>query len=83
MTFFGKRILELLFLEKGTVHFSPDQLCNTSKLFHAGDPYHIETSPFICRANQWTGFYVIGTSVMEELNEDFLRQSYGFFGISE
>ena len=28
---------------------------------HDGDPYHTETTPFICRANQWTGFYMIGT----------------------
>ena len=40
----------------------------TLYLFHDGGPYHIKTSPFICRANQWTGFYVIGTSVMKELN---------------
>ena len=26
-----------------------------------GGPYHIETSPLIWRANQWTGFYVIET----------------------
>ena len=25
-------------------------------VFHNGGPYHIETSPLICRANQWTGF---------------------------
>ena len=30
--------------------------------------HHIETSPLICRTNQWTGFYMIGTSVMKELN---------------
>ena len=30
-------------------------------------PYHIETSPLICSANQWTGFYMIGPSVMKEL----------------
>ena len=32
-----------------------------------GSSYHIETSPLICIANQWTGFYTIGTSVMNEL----------------
>ena len=37
------------------------------KLFHDGGPYHIETSPLICSANQWSGFYMIGTSVMKEL----------------
>ena len=36
-------------------------------LFHDGGPYHIETIPLICRANQWNGFYMIGTSVMKEL----------------
>ena len=28
---------------------------------------HIETSPLICSANQWTGFYMIWTSVVKEL----------------
>ena len=32
-----------------------------------GDPYHIETSPLICKANQLTGFYMIGTSVIKKL----------------
>ena len=27
----------------------------------------IETSPLICSANQWAGFYIIETSVMKEL----------------
>ena len=30
--------------------------------------YHIETSPLICRANQWTSFYMEGSSVIKELN---------------
>ena len=30
------------------------------KVFHDGGPYHIETSPLICIANQWTCFYMIG-----------------------
>ena len=29
--------------------------------------YQVETNPLICSANQWTGFYMIGTSVMKEL----------------
>ena len=37
-------------------------------LLHDEGSYHIETSPLIYRANQWTGFYMIGTSVMKELN---------------
>ena len=27
----------------------------------------IETSPWICSADQWTGFYMIGTSIMKDL----------------
>ena len=30
----------------------------------------IETSPVICSANQWTGFYMIVNSVMKELKND-------------
>ena len=32
-------------------------------LIHDGGPYHIETSPLICRA----GFYMIGTFVLKQL----------------
>ena len=42
---------------------------NRFYLFHDGGPYHIETSPFICRENQWVGFYMTATSVMKELNK--------------
>ena len=35
--------------------------------FHDGGRYYIETSPLICIANQWTGFYMITASVMKEL----------------
>ena len=38
------------------------------KLFHDGGRYYIETSPLIYIANQWTGFYMIATFVMKELN---------------
>ena len=38
-------------------------------LIHEGGPYYIETSPLSCRANQWTVFYLIGTSVMKELKD--------------
>ena len=44
-------------------------MLHQSKLFHDGDPYHIETSPLIYFSNQWTGFYMIATSVMKELNQ--------------
>ena len=29
--------------------------------------YHIETSPLICSATKWTGFYMIEISVMKQL----------------
>ena len=39
------------------------------ELFHDGGHYHIETSPSIWSANQWTGFYMITASAMKELND--------------
>ena len=42
-----------------------------------GGPYHIEISPLICSANQWTGFYMIGTIVMKELMVKSSRQKFG------
>ena len=52
------------------------------------DPYHIETSSLIYRRNQRVGFYMIGTSVMKELNrmlddekvilEDILSKTLSF-----
>ena len=41
-------------------------LCFCS-LFHDGGPYHKETSPLICSAIRWTGFYMIRASVMKKL----------------
>ena len=43
----------------------------TFELFHDGGRYHIETSPLICSANQWAGFYMISTSVMKALSNSF------------
>ena len=40
--------------------------------FHDGGLYHKETSPLICRANQWSGYYITGTSVMKELYKVYL-----------
>ena len=37
--------------------------------FHDGGPYHIETNPLMCYANQWTHFYMIENSVMKELKK--------------
>ena len=36
-----------------------------SKLFHDRGSYQIETSPLICSANQWTGFYMMGPYVIK------------------
>ena len=46
-----------------------------------GDPYHIETSPLIYRAKQWTGFYLTGISVMKELNDNNLNKSLGIINL--
>ena len=43
---------------------------------YGGGLYHIETSPLICCANQWTNFYMIKTSVMKELKQPY---DYKFF----
>ena len=38
-----------------------------SDFFYDRGSYHIETSQLICRANQWTGFFMTETSTMKEL----------------
>ena len=43
-------------------------LCKYFYFVRDGGPHNIETSPLIRRANQLTGSYVMGTSVMKELN---------------
>ena len=40
--------------------------------------YHIETSLFSFGANQWTGFFMIETSVMKELNQRGAGATKGF-----
>ena len=45
------------------------------QVFDYGGPYHVETSPLICSENQWTSFYMIGTSVMKWLNPVPLKRS--------
>ena len=44
-------------------------------------PYHRETSPLICSANQWNGFYKIGSSVLKEFMKDIEIESYVFLTI--
>ena len=43
---------------------------------HDGGRYHIETSPLICSANRWTGFYVITAPVMKELKSILLINAF-------
>ena len=52
------------------------QLCAPLELFQDGGRYHIETSPLIYRANQWTGFCIIAASVMKELIDIRLYKSF-------
>ena len=40
-----------------------------TKLFHNRRSYHMESSPLICSENQWTNSFMIGNSVMKELNK--------------
>ena len=35
------------------------------ELCYDGGSYHIETSPLVCSANQWTCFYIIETTIMK------------------
>ena len=49
--------------------------------FDDGGRYHIETSPFICSANQWTSFYMIAASVMKELM-NLIPNEFSYFIIS-
>ena len=45
------------------------------QLCHDRGHYHIETSPSICRANKWTGFYLITASLMKELTQVIVQVS--------
>ena len=49
------------FFRKFYVDYYPQHL-----LFNC---YHVETGPLICRAHQWTGFYMITASVMKQLKD--------------
>ena len=43
-----------------------------NQLYNDKGPYNRETSPLIFSASQWTGLYVIETSVMKELSYKIL-----------
>ena len=62
---------------------TPLTIQGTSQLFHKVGRYHVETSPLICCANQWTGFYMIGTFDMKKLkakSEEFWQRVKHFSG---
>ena len=66
------------FSVKGKTQFSPRTnswiMNNFLYLLPDGGPYHIETSPLIFSGSQWTGFYMVGNSIMKELkSEKFIR----------
>ena len=44
-----------------------------SELIHDRGRYHIETSPLIYTANQWTGFYMITASVMKSYKTEYFH----------
>ena len=46
------------------------------QLFYDEGSSGIETGPLICSANQWTGFFMIETSVIEELKYLFMATKY-------
>ena len=37
-------------------------------IFYDGGLYHIEISPLVFSTNQWTDFYMVGTSVIKKVN---------------
>ena len=46
----------LLFCIRALVMQHHVQIASMTSLFHDGGRYHIQTSPFNCSVNQWTGF---------------------------
>ena len=54
-------------LQYSSLFISSQLLHIENYLFRDADPCHIEASPLICRANQWTGFYMTEIPVTKEL----------------
>ena len=52
---------------KGVLKTPANKTSKNLELYYDRVPHHIEISPLICRANHWTGFYEIRSSVMKEL----------------
>ena len=53
--------------------------CRSINLLTTNVPHHTETSQLNCNANQWTGFFMIGTSVTKELIKNCVVCSRGAF----
>ena len=65
-----KELSSLLTLQQANKHTSTTEDKNDE------GPYHIEISSLIGSANQFTGFYKIGTSIMKELiSNNFSKNS--------
>ena len=77
-----RRKLYLRCLTGSSIRLWPAQIIPSQVLglaFPDGGPYHTETSTLVCTVNQWTGFYMIGTSVMKEskiLHRSIQRASF-------
>ena len=59
-----------LFISKSKMIFRDLKRFAYFKPFYDGGPSHLETSPLICSENQCSGFYMVGTSLMKELNKN-------------
>ena len=76
----AEAVAQRCFVKKVVLQISENSqvtTCNrASKLFHDGGRYHIETSPLICSANQWTDFYMITDSVRKELKKRLCHRCF-------
>ena len=52
---------------------SPDNEIWSINSFTTEVPIKMKNSPLICRATQWTGFYMIRISILKELTEYNMR----------
>ena len=68
----------ILGLKKFTIFFL---LCEDypHQLFDDRGIHHIGTSPLICSVSQWTGFYMIQTLVMREINTSIVHKMSSLF----
>ena len=61
LTICTKRFIENVWLNAplGILSKSPSEEVTSCLLFRDGGPDHIDTSPLICSAGQWTGFCIL------------------------